>query len=228
MNNLKSIQNGLWFIMRVTLLNILITSVTIMMANAVETRGQNVLDRRVSLNVVNTEVQDVLSMLSKEADVKFTYSPKLIEAARKVTLHVEDQKLSDVLSQVLQSDVSYKVIGQQIALKMETAPSAALSAINAAAAVDFTVTGKVTDFTGSGLPGVSVMVKGTTIGTSTDGDGVYKLNVPSGDVTLVFSFIGYATEEVVVNNQTNVDVMLSEDIMSLNEVVVVGYGTQEK
>jgi len=228
MNNLKSIQNGLWFIMRVTLLNILITSVTIMMANAVETRGQNVLDRRVSIDVVNTEIQDVLSMLSKEADVKFTYSPKLIEAARKVTLHVEDQKLSDVLPQILHSDVSYKVIGQQIALKMEMAPAVALSAINAATAVDFTVTGKVTDFTGAGLPGVSVMVKGTTIGTSTDGDGVYKLNVPSGDVILVFSFIGYATEEVPVNNQTTVDKMMSEDIMSLNEVVVVGYGTQER
>ncbi len=112
------------------------------------------------------------------------------------------------------------MIGQQIALKMETTPSATLSAINAASAVDFTVTGKVTDFTGAGLPGVSVMVKGTTIGTSTDGDGVYKLKVPSGDVVLVFSFIGYATEEAPVNNQTTIDMMMSEDIMSLNEVVV--------
>lgn len=227
MNNLKSVQNGLWFIMKVTLLNILITSVSIMMANAVETRGQGILDRRVSLNVVNTEIQDVLSLLSKEADVKFTYSPKLIEAGRKVSLHVEDEKLSDVLPRILQSDISYKVIGQQIALKLESAEAIASVATGSANAA-FEVTGKVTDFTGAGLPGVSVMVKGTTIGTATDADGVYKLSVPSGDVTLVFSFIGYATEEAPVNNQATVDMMMSEDIMSLNEVVVVGYGTQEK
>ncbi|MBD2751978.1 SusC/RagA family TonB-linked outer membrane protein [Spirosoma validum] len=89
-----------------------------------------------------------------------------------------------------------------------------------------TVTGKVTDPTGFGLPGVSVQVKGTQRGTNTDANGAYTIaNVPDG-ATLVMSFIGYATQEVPVGNRATVDVQLVDDTKALQEVVVVGYGTQ--
>jgi len=96
-------------------------------------------------------------------------------------------------------------------------------------AQDRTVTGKVTSQEdGSSVPGVNVVVKGTTNGTTTDADGNYRIAVPSGSTTLVFSFIGLTTQEAVVGDRTTVDVAMTPDVTQLSEVVVVGYGTQEK
>ena len=78
------------------------------------------------------------------------------------------------------------------------------------------------------LPGVNVSVEGTTIGTTTDADGRYRLNLPSGSATVVFSYIGYAPQRIAINGRTQVDVTMEEDNKSLNEVVVVGYGTVRK
>ena len=90
-----------------------------------------------------------------------------------------------------------------------------------------TVHGKVTDNGKESLPGVSVVIKGTVQGTATNTDGEYTLNV-SSNATLVFSFIGYQSQEIPVNNQTTIDVQLKEQSIGVNEVVVVGYGTQKK
>ncbi len=91
-----------------------------------------------------------------------------------------------------------------------------------------TVSGKVTDETGEGLPGVNVLVKGTTNGVVTDLDGNYKINVSEGSSMLVFSFIGYSTDEVSIAGRSVVDFTMKPDIQQLGEVVVVGYGTQER
>lgn len=93
---------------------------------------------------------------------------------------------------------------------------------------EFQVTGKVTDDTGMALPGVSVVVKGTTIGASTDTEGMYTLNAPSADGVLVFSFIGFVAQEVPINSQGRIDIRLVTDTKALDEVVIVGYGVQEK
>jgi TonB-dependent starch-binding outer membrane protein SusC len=90
------------------------------------------------------------------------------------------------------------------------------------------VAGKVTDEQGSPVPGVNVIEKGTTNGTTTDTDGQYKINVGGGNSTLVFSFIGYVSQEALVANKTAIDIKLVSDIQTLQEIVVVGYGTQNK
>jgi len=90
-----------------------------------------------------------------------------------------------------------------------------------------TIKGKVKDDQSTGLPGVSVVVKGTTSGTVTDSEGAYSVNVPA-NATLVFSYIGYLTQEIIVGNKSSVDVTLLADTKSLEEVVVVGYGTAKK
>lgn len=92
---------------------------------------------------------------------------------------------------------------------------------------DIKVTGRVTDDKGLGLPGVSVKLKGSNIGTATNANGSYSLTVPANG-TLVFSFTGSITQEVQINNQKNINVKLLEDVQTLNETVVVGYGTQSK
>ncbi|MEP3838503.1 MAG: TonB-dependent receptor [Algibacter sp.] len=91
-----------------------------------------------------------------------------------------------------------------------------------------TVTGNVTDEAGVPLPGASIQVKSTSIGSSTDFDGNFTLNIPSNSKTLVFSFLGFVTQEIAINDQLIFNVKLIEDNTSLDEVVVVGYGTQQK
>lgn len=90
------------------------------------------------------------------------------------------------------------------------------------------VTGKVTDSTNEGMPGVNVQVKGTTTGTITDFDGNYSIQVPDSKSTLVFSFIGYLTQEVAVGGKKVLNVQLKDDTQTLDEVVVVAYGTARK
>src|SRR5690606_9528267 len=89
---------------------------------------------------------------------------------------------------------------------------------------DVTVKGTVTDASGEPIPGVTVSVSGTGLGTATDLDGNYSLTVPEGS-TLVFSFIGFTSQNIVVGNQTEINVIMEEDVASLDEVVVVGYGS---
>lgn len=97
-----------------------------------------------------------------------------------------------------------------------------------ALAQSLTVKGKLTDDQGQNLPGVSVVVKGTTTGTVTSSDGTYTVNVPNPNSTLVFSFIGYMTKEESVNGRTSINLAMETDMKALNEVVVVGYGVQKK
>ena len=90
------------------------------------------------------------------------------------------------------------------------------------------ITGTVKDSKGEPLAGVTVKIKGTTTATSTDANGTFRINLPLGDETLVFTYLGFKTKEVKVNSQTSLNVSLEEDAKSLEEVVVVGYGTQKK
>jgi TonB-linked SusC/RagA family outer membrane protein len=90
------------------------------------------------------------------------------------------------------------------------------------------VEGVITSSTGETMPGVNVLIKGTTTGTASDVDGNYSLSVPSSESVLVFSFIGYVTKEVTVGNASTLNVVMEEDLASLSEVIVVGYGTQER
>ena len=109
------------------------------------------------------------------------------------------------------------------------APLAHLTGVGAGfLAAEQVVTGKVTDEKGGGLPGVTVVVKGTTVGTATDEAGNFQITVPDPAAILVFSFVGYARQEVAVGSQTSVNITLAPDNTALNEVVVVGYGTQRR
>jgi hypothetical protein len=93
--------------------------------------------------------------------------------------------------------------------------------------VVITVTGKVTDESGQPIPGVNILEKGTTNGTSSDGDGNYTLTLPNENAVLIFSFIGYATKEVIVGNQTSINVSLTPDTKTLEEIVVTALGIEK-
>lgn len=200
---------------------------------ALDATAQELLERRISIQATNQHINLVLSEIEKTAEVKFSYSPNLIRASRKITVTVSNEKLSAVLDKLLiPQNLTYEIVGRQIILKRETTEKQTTGQSESAAEPllppDQTITGTVSDVDGSGLPGVSILVKGTQRGTTTDPNGKYKLDVPNGDAVLVFSFVGYLSQEVVVGNRTQLNISLKVDNKALDEVVVVGYGTAKK
>jgi TonB-linked SusC/RagA family outer membrane protein len=143
----------------------------------------------------------------------------------RMSLNVENQPIQKIMDDVFAgSDITYKVEDSQIALNN----SDAIFNFNQVNQQQRAVSGKVTDAYGQPLPGVTVVVKGTTQGTVTNADGEYSLsNIPE-NATLVFSFVGMRTQEVVVGSQTTIDITMEEESIGLEEVVAVGYGTMQR
>ncbi|MEL5994954.1 TonB-dependent receptor [Hymenobacter segetis] len=184
--------------------------------------GQPLMEQPITLQARGERMATVLSKIETQANVHFQYSRQLIGASRRVSVDAVGQPLAQLLNQLLEPlKISYKVIDDGIILRP------ALAATTEATRADATVTGRVVDEKGAGLPGVNVVIKGGTNGTQTDMDGKFTLAVPDGS-TLVFSFVGYTAQEVVVGSQTTINVALVPDTKSLSEVVVVGYGTQRR
>lgn len=197
------------------------------MASPKNSFGQTVLDEVISIRVENEKVKSILSQIERSIQTKFAYNPQSIPIHEKVSLSLENEKLSDVLDRLLSPfEVSYEVSGDYIILSREVA-----GVLQSSIATDFAVArvnGRVTQDNGEPLPGVNVLIKGTSIGTTTDADGKYALEVPDAESVLVFSFIGYVSQEIVVGTQSVIDIILSPDVQALEEVVVIGYGTVKK
>lgn len=197
------------------------------MASPKNSFGQTVLDEVISIRVENEKVKSILSQIERSIQTKFAYNPQSIPIHEKVSLSLENEKLSDVLDRLLSPfEVSYEVSGDYIILSREVA-----GVLQSSIATDFAVArvnGRVTQDNGEPLPGVNVLIKGTSIGTTTDADGKYALEVPDAESVLVFSFIGYVSQEIVVGAQSVIDIILSPDVQALEEVVVIGYGTVKK
>ena len=210
-------------IMRITLLYSLLITVGISLGFASEVRPQDLLDHSISIKMDNIEISKILSRIERLANVKFVYSSNTIRADRKVSITASERKLSEVLNMVLKPlNISYRVIGGQIMLNTEDQGAGRPKQLQQS------VSGTVVDESGMGLPGVSVVEKGTQRGTVTDTDGKFSINVANEQSVLVFSFVGYSSQELIVANKSIVDVSLKTDDKSLNEVIVVGYGTQKK
>ncbi|MDQ6477058.1 TonB-dependent receptor [Dyadobacter sp. LHD-138] len=192
--------------------------------------AQELLNRRLSLDVKERKIKVVLKEIEKATGIHFSYSPQVIESSRPVTLSVKDVTLGEVLKQLLTPmQISYDVTGKQVILSNSSPISqpGKNDQSQIQNMIDKSVSGRVTDERGEALPGVSIMIKGSNQGTSTDGDGHYKLTVPEGAVTLIFSFVGYQSKEISVDKAT-VNLQMTADIKSLSEMVVVGYGVQKK
>ena len=224
MNKPKLNQETVLFLMRITLIHIVLTSFTIAFANAVDTMGQEILSRKVTIDIESEEFQHALKLITEQTKVKFAYSPELIEDQKRVSLHLKDVELADVLATLLGTDINYKVVGKRIVLRPVFASTSDEYVPETRTIVNpLAVSGTVSDPAGAAMPGVSILEKGTSNGTTTDNNGKYAINV-ADDATLVFSFIGFATQEVVVGTRTQIDVTLAEDATQLSEVVVTALG----
>jgi TonB-dependent starch-binding outer membrane protein SusC len=225
----------LWKIMRFTINQIMIIAFFSCLAFGHNAKGQEVLLKKVSLKTENLEMRTVLRLIEKQANVKFMYSAKIIQANQKISLDIYSENLESVLKQMLTPlSISYEIFDNRILLKKKPIENTVTPILSVStpktikSEIEQTVKGIVTDVaTGEGLPNASVVVKGTTQGTITDVDGTFTIAVPDDKSVLIFSYVGYETQEILVGTQTVINVSLKEG-KSLSEVVVVGYGTTTK
>ena len=211
-------------IMKLTTILLLIATLQIF-ANGVYSQ-----DKDLTLNLSNTNVGHVLTEIENQSEFYFLFNQKLVDTKREVTVRLTDKKIEEVLDRLFsETTTEYVVMDRQIVLSPKEYLSEIKSTIQAVSAQQaVTVSGTVVDSEGQTLPGVSVSVKGTSVGTITNAEGKYSLSDVSEDAVLVFSFIGLLTQEIAVGNQTIINVTMESDVYGLEEIVVIGYGTISK
>ena len=176
--------------------------------------------QHVSLTMNNVTVKQAMDALKKQSGYSFVFSSEDVDTKKKVSVDADDQKVEEVVRQILDGQsVTYEIKGKNIVVRSIAQTSSSQQ--------KKTITGTIVDPSGMPVIGANVMVKGTTNGTITDMDGKFSLEVPKESM-LVVSYIGYANQEIKVSNQTNLSIALKEDAEALDELVVVGYGTQKK
>lgn len=224
------VHERLLFIMRVSLLQFLLTLGFIGMANAHELNAQ-VLEKEVSIRLENLTLRAALAKIERAADVKFLYQSQIIASQDRVNAAFSGERLANILKRILEPrHIHFEADGNQIILTKEALGfiKESLGFGEPDGQVAILVTGAITGEDSTPLPGVNVIVKGTTIGTTSDARGQYTLEVPGETSVLVFSFIGYQTQEVTVGTQATINMTMMADVTSLEEVVVVGYGELKK
>lgn len=189
--------------------------------HAVSTYSQTT---RLTLDLKNVSVEDVLNTIEEKSEFYFIYNSKLINVDRVVNVKAKAKPVENVLADIFaKTDVIYKIEDRQIILS-----KAEYIAEKNVPQQRKVLTGTVLDTFGEPIIGVNIGIKGAPgQGTVTDIDGKFSLEV-NANTTLLVSYIGYISQEITVGNQTNITIRLSEDTQALEEVVVVGYGTQKK
>ncbi|WAC13283.1 SusC/RagA family TonB-linked outer membrane protein [Dyadobacter pollutisoli] len=230
-------QTWLWVVMKHSVYQFILAAFVISAIQAGPTHAQNLLERIVTIHLDQTNVGAFLNTLEKSTGVDFVYSSKAIGAQRKLSVHHVNQKLSFVLETTLKPmNIGFRLVDGSILLHRSWTdspgadgdPDNFLGAMPATSPPDRTVTGAVTDEKGEGLPGVSVVLKGTQRGTVTGASGAYSISIGSDADVLVFSFVGYLSKEATIGDRKKIDIALAADTKALDEVMVVGYGTQKK
>jgi len=212
-------------IMKISLISAIIFSCTLCAYSTV-TVGQNVYNKEISISVKEQNVRVTLDKIAKAAGVKFSYSPELIQAIRKVTLKEKNKRLSYVLDKLFSSlNIHYSYFNNYIVLNKNTIDKGnGAVLISSSEQVAKVVTGKVTDIKGGVLSGVTIVIKGTSTGVSTDNNGNYSLTIPDDNSVLVFKLLGYIPHEETINGRAVINVILQEESKKLDEVIVVAYG----
>lgn len=225
----------IWKLMKLSLVQITLGMILSGVVAAHDNYAQEVLNREVSLNLKEVTLKKALSELETATKVKFVYSRSHLKLNEKVSLDAGGRKLGEILEEIFTPrDIQYSVQegNDYIVLTQHKQSGDAAPAEESPANIGSgfaAITGTIRDAsTQQPLPGVNVIIKGTTNGTTTDAHGEYSLSFSQENAILVFSFIGYVTQEVVVAGRTVIDILLTEDVQKLEEVVIVGYGEQKK
>jgi len=203
-------------IMKLTVFLILLSFVQLLANNSFAQKT------KLSVDLKNTSIEMVLLDIENQSNFKFIYNKEKVDVNSQVNIQLKDKSINETLDAIFEGkNVSYSFYGNQVILtnsESESTPSIQQKPIS----------GKVTDSSSVPLPGVTVVLKGTTTGIITDANGNYSIsNVPE-NATLIFSFVGMKKQEVAVGGKTTIDVSMQEETIGIEEVVAIGYGTMKK
>ncbi|MFY0653077.1 MAG: TonB-dependent receptor [Cyclobacteriaceae bacterium] len=206
------------FMIQVAALNLLVAGESIGQST------KSVKDMVVSVQLSNVSLTQALDYLESISDYSFNYDEADVDSKKLVNLNYARASFADILMSISKEyGLGFKQINNNIQIDQLKGPKS--RSIQVTIFEDVDISGRIKDENNQGLPGASVVIKGSTNGTTTDLEGNYKLSVPD-DAVLVISFVGYKTQEVAVGTQSVIDLQMSLDAAQLDEIVVVGYGSQ--
>jgi TonB-dependent starch-binding outer membrane protein SusC len=186
---------------------------------------------KLTLKFKDTKLETVLGAIEDKSEFFFLYNKDLVDVEQRVDIDAKEKKITEILDVLLEEkNIRYFMFDRQIVLSNQYGKTGIYGHGNLAEQQQQprTVSGKVIDSSGQPLPGVSIVVKGTTQGTITNADGDYTLTNLPDDATLVFSFVGMRAQEIVVGTQTNINVTMEEETIGIEEVVAIGYGSLQR
>ncbi|WP_423818626.1 TonB-dependent receptor [Salinimicrobium sp. TIG7-5_MAKvit] len=186
--------------------------------------------KTVTLDLEGAKVYRLLDLIEKQSDFRFVYKIKDVDLEREVNLKVQEEEIPKVLDKVFkETSTEFKIFGKQIFLTSKKESSNALAAaLIPLEQQTLTVSGTIKEAgTGMAIPGANIIEQGTNNGVMSDFDGNYKIEVAE-DAILEVSFIGYKSQIIPVNGRSEIDIVLETETAELDEVVVVGYGTQKR
>lgn len=216
-------------------LSLIVFAIQLISANLIFAYEANAqMNVRIHTNVSNTTIKNIFDVIESKTTFKFIYDSNNIDVNRRISID-DNQTVKQILNDLEENlNLTFKPIKNTITVaKSSSQQLIQVNSNNSSGSnigienLQLNIVGTVTDIAGQALPGVSVQVKGSTTGAATDINGRYNLNAPDNGV-LVFTYIGFTTQEVPINNRNTINVQLTEDSQSLDEVVVVGYGTVKK
>ncbi|MEP2059365.1 MAG: TonB-dependent receptor [Maribacter litoralis] len=221
MNSL-SIKQFIVLTMKITVLLMIVALMNPLFASRVE--AQRLDQISVELSLENASIEDVIYTIEEQTAFNFVYGRSITNLKNRYNLNYSGVSLKSVL-ELLAKDagVAFRRIDKNISIDERTRSEPKIVEI-----INEIIQGRVLDENGTPLPGASVVEKGTSNGTTTDFDGNFSLSVSNSNVTLQVSYIGFTTQEITANSETEITIYLETDSSSLEEVVVVGYGKQKK
>lgn len=185
---------------------------------------------KVSLDMDNATISEIIDEIEANTEFKFLFNTKAVDLNRRISLKIKKEHIDEVLKKIfLNTKTSFEIKDRKILLKVaQPNEKRTLKQSANTDPVQQLVSGKITDKEGRPLLGASIVIEGSSIGTTTDFDGYYTLNITDDTAVLVVSYLGFVTKRVPVNGQDLIDVELTEDTSVLEDVIVVGYGSQSK
>jgi len=222
--------------MRIMIIQILIAS-TVFSSYAIPANGQEALNRKISMSVNSIELKSVLEKVQAGADAKFVFSPTIINVTRKLSFSIENKTVAEFLKSIIQPlGINYKAVGNLIILydarEDEQQYKISVDGLNLfeEKRINRDISGVVLNEKKEPLTAASVFIQGTNIGTVTDAAGKFHLSVSGNEtLTIEISSVGYQTQTIEVNaNTASLNVTMTTSVGGMNEVIVIGYGTQRR
>lgn len=207
-----------WLIMRITVLLIVLS----VFSSIASVYSQST---KLTLKMENITIADVFDAIEQQSELFFFYNKDNFDDTKIVSITIKGKKVETVLNQLFEGEpITYEITDRNILIKMEKS----IPTVSKIQQEPKNIKGKVQSSDGIGLPGVSIIIKGTTTGAVSTPDGSFKLTIPANAEILVFSFIGMRTQEVAVGNQTDFNITLEDETIGIDEVIAIGYGTVKK